>query len=261
MKRALFFVLLFVIEHNSFCQNLVVNPGFEIWSKTNRPSGWTHVENCLIDSSIVLYGNYSCLHSGGASTTSDLGQTIQVLPGREYRLSLNYKTGINSTGKGSRIWCFWIDTGNNNITDISTDDIMRPSQYLKSETWQLFTIDILAPPEAVAFYLEVRTNSNSITYWDNFRFEENVVTYTSEEKKSEIIIYPNPASDFLIINNLHDLQYIDIQSITGIRLWSSGYSGEQTVTIPVSGMAEGLYIIRIRTSDELFTKKFIKQAD
>ena len=41
MKRAIFFVLLFTSELVLISQNLVVNPGFEIWEKINKPTGWT----------------------------------------------------------------------------------------------------------------------------------------------------------------------------------------------------------------------------
>ncbi|TAL60018.1 MAG: hypothetical protein EPN88_16455, partial [Bacteroidetes bacterium] len=82
MKRAIFFVLLPVLELSIFSQNLVINPGFEDWGKINKPIGWTTAQNCLKDSITVQSGAYSCMHSGGATTTSYLGQTINVLPGK-----------------------------------------------------------------------------------------------------------------------------------------------------------------------------------
>lgn len=261
MKRAVFFVLLLALEPSAFSQNLIMNPGFETWVKINKPSGWTTAQNCLKDSINVNSGNYSSLHSGGTTTTSYLGQTINVLPGKEYRLLLYYKTGINTTGKGSRIWCYWKDIEDKSISDVLTDDIMRPSQYLKSDTWQEFSIRVIAPPAAVAFYLEVRTNSNSTVYWDDLRFEESVATFRPEEKFSDILIYPNPASNYLVISNLQNIQHIDIQDLTGKNIFSSDFSGEQTVSITVSGFRDGLYIIRMRSSDKVITRKFIKKSN
>ncbi|HUX58742.1 MAG TPA: T9SS type A sorting domain-containing protein [Bacteroidales bacterium] len=260
MKRAIFFVLLIAMNVASFCQNLVVNPGFETWTKITRPTGWTHVENCIKDSAYVISGSYSCMHGGSSSITSDLGQTIQVLPGKEYRLSLFNKTIIISTGKGSRIWCYWKDEENNSIDDPSTNDIMRPSQYFKSETWQQYDYVVLAPPEAVAFYLEVRTNTNSIAYWDDFVFEESVATMNHERDESPLAIYPNPAHNYLTIKSIHHLQYIVIQNFEGTTILSRNFPGEETVTIPVSGIPDGLYIIRIHTSEKLIIRKFIKKA-
>jgi hypothetical protein len=261
MKRAIFFVLLLTVESVSFSQNLVVNPGFETWGKITKPFGWVHAENCSKDSSFVMSGNYSCLHSGGATTTSDLGQTITVLPGKEYTLSLYYKTVITSSGNGARIWCYWKNVDGNSITDPSTDAILRPSKYMKSDTWQQFNINITAPPAAVAFYLEVRTYTNSTAWWDDFVFEENMTTWDPARYESLLNIYPNPAHDYLIINYIQSLKHIDIQSLTGTNIWSFNFSGEQTVTIPVSGLPDGLYILSILTSDKLIIRKFIKKAN
>jgi hypothetical protein len=259
MKRAISFMLLIAYAKVVFCQNLVQNPGFETWNKITRPSGWSHVENCLKDSASVISGNYSCMQSGGATTTSDLGQLIPVISGKEYRLSLYNKTFVTSTGKGSRIWCYWKDSESNSLYDIPTDAIMRPSQYLKSETWQEFSISIVAPPEAVAFYLEVRTNTNSIAFWDDFVFEEQIVTTKPETPASQIIIYPNPATYYLNISNITNLHHIYIQSITGTLLWQSDFGGEQAVTIPVAGIPKGYYILRMVTSNQVITRKFIKE--
>ena len=199
------------------------------------------------------------MHSGGATTTSDLGQTIPVIPGKEYRLSLFNKTITTSTGKGSRIWCYWKDSENNSLYDTSTDEIMRPSQYFRNDSWQEFSINVIAPPEASAFYLEVRTNTNSLAYWDDIAFEEMVSTLYEDRHEAHLEIYPNPASDYLIISNAQSLQHIDILGLTGVVIWLSDFSGEQTTTIPVSGIPDGLYIVRIVTSNKVITRTFIKE--
>jgi Secretion system C-terminal sorting domain len=258
MKRVYFFVLLTSVSFLSFSQNLVVNPGFEIWEKSNKPSGWTTSQNCTKDSLNIRSGSYSCRHEGG---TKYLGQTLSVVPGKHYRLSFFFKTAITGSGNGCRIWCYWKDLEINNITDPLTDDILRPSKYLKSEIWQQFTIDFIAPSLASFFYLEVRTYQNSIAYLDDFVFEENVTTLNPEEKLSDINIYPNPAHDYLIISNLDDLQSIHILSVTGIIVWSSRFPGEQTVTVPISEFPDGVYLIRIHASGKFINRKFIKETD
>lgn len=257
MKRAIFFVLLTIVSLLSFAQNLVINPGFETWEKSNKPAGWTTAQNCLKDSDNIKSGSYSCRQDGG---TKYLGQSLSIVPGKRYRLSFFYKTVITGSGNGCRTWCYWKDAEGNNLTDVSTDDILRPSKYLKSDRWQQFSVDLAAPAGASSFYLEVRTYQNSVTYFDDFRFEENVTTFVNMEKIQNIRIYPDPAHDYLIVSNITDAQQIYIQSLTGTILWSSGFSGEQTVTIPVSKLADGIYIVRILTSDKTITRKFIREA-
>ena len=258
MKRAIFFVLLIITSIKSPSQNLISNPGFETWGKVNRPTGWSHIENCLKDSAFLKSGKYACMHSGGASTTSDLGQTVSVTRGKQYALSINYRTASSSSGNGARIWCYWKDGLGNSISDPATDDILRPSKYLKSDSWQLFSITITSPSEAVSFYLEVRTYSNSIVYWDDFIFEQTVATGSEEILFPQPVVYPNPTNNELIISNILNLQHIDIQSLTGAIVWSSEFSDEASVTIPVASLADGLYIIRILSSGKPVIRKFIK---
>jgi len=198
------------------------------------------------------------MHSGGATSTSDLGQTVSVTPGKTYSLSIYYRTAVSSSGNGGRIWCYWKDTMGNSISDPVTDAILRPSKYLKSDSWQLFTISITSPAQAAFFYLEVRTYSNSMVYWDDFIFEESVATGVNESLFSQLKVYPNPASDNLTVSNIPDLQSIDIQSLSGTTVWSSEFSGETKVIIPVAGLADGLYMIRIHSSGKSIIRKFIK---
>jgi hypothetical protein len=260
MKRALFFTLLHVIGNTLLSQNMVVNSGFETWDKISRPAGWIHIENCMKDSLSAFSGKYSCLHSGGTSSASDLGQTISVYPGKDYNMSLHFRTSITSSGNGARIWCYWKDKEGNSINDPETDAILRPSKYMKSEVWQKFSINIKAPPEATALYLEVRTYPNSITFWDEISFEERIVTNISEISFSEIVLYPNPSVDYLNINSKYLMQHIIIQTVNGITVRSSDFPEIEKTSIPVSWLKDGLYIVKIKVSGRWIIRKFIKQS-
>lgn len=253
MKRALFFVLFSFICICLFPQNQVNNEGFEIWAKTNNPTGWTNKQGCLKDSVFVLSGKYSCRQTG-TSDSKDLGQKIIVSGGKQYRFSFFYNTDTTNTGNGCRIWCSWLDENGNDI------DVLH-SGFMKSDEWQQFENDITSPSGAVYFYLLVRTLPNSITYWDNFSFKEKIVSYNHENIFPETNIYPNPAHHYLNINNSQEIQHIDIISLTGIKFWSSDFSGETDVTIPLSGIPDGLYIIEIMTTNRIITRRFIKKSN
>jgi hypothetical protein len=259
MKRAIFFVLLVISCHTLSSQNLVVNPGMEIWGKVTKPTGWNISVNCQKDSGNFKSGTYACRHSSTISETKNLGQTIEVIPEKKYRLSFYYKTETIGTEHGCRIWCSWKDATPVDITDASAKLILQPSTYMKSDTWQQFTVDITAPVNARYFYLEVRTYQNTVAYYDDFVFEENVATNNPEEELEKIDVYPNPAYDVLNISNLHNLQHIDIQTISGLTRWYADYHGEESVTIPVSELPSGLYLLRIKTVNELFIRRIIKK--
>jgi hypothetical protein len=255
MRRGLFLLILISLMHASFSQNLVVNPGLETWGTSVKPTDWVNTQNCLKDSVFVKSGNYACRQEG-VTSSRDLGQRIIVSPGKQYKFSFFFKTGSTTTGNGCRLWCEWLDEAKVSINDPSSVSILH-SVYMQSEVWQQFSCSLTSPAGAGYFYLLVRTLSSSITYWDDFVFEESIPTNNTEEQLSEIKIYPNPTHEYLNISNLQDIRCIDIQSLTGATKWASNYTGEENVLIPLSGFPTGLYIIRIRTSTATITKKII----
>lgn len=253
MKRALFFVLLLIMGQILLSQNLVINPGFEIWSKPDKLSSWTNTQGCLKDSAYVFSGEYSCRQEG-TTTSRDLGQKFAIKPSAQYRFSFYYRTGTETTGNGCRVWCSWLDNSKVEITDP-----VIHSGFMKSETWLKYEVAVTSPAEAGFFYLLVRTLSNSVTYWDEFLFEEDITSGNTETRISGIKIYPNPAANYLTISNLNDVQQIDIQSITGSIIWSEKFRNETEVTIAVSQLPDGIYLVRIITKGEIYVRKYIKE--
>lgn len=252
MKREVFFVLCIVVSISAFPQNLIINSGFDNWSRTDKPASWNNTQGCLKDSVIILTGKYSCRQEG-TTTSRDLGQKFAVTPGTNYKFSFFYKTGITTTGNGCRVWCSWLDNSQAGIADP-----VIHSTFLKSESWQKYEAAITSPETAGYFYLLVRTLPNSVTYWDDFVFEEDIATSAKETIITDIEIYPNPASDNLTIKNIQNIQFIDIMSITGSIKWSGQFSGEEVVTIPIYSYPKGLYIIRIVSPEKITILKFIK---
>jgi hypothetical protein len=252
MKRVVFFVPCFLLSIVICSQNLIINSGFESWSKPEKPAGWSNTQGCLKDSVFVLYGNYSCRQEG-TTTSRDLGQKIVVKPLTQYRFTFSYKAGIETTGNGCRVWCSWLDE---NQTGIS--DPVLHSAFLKSENWQKYEAVVISPETAGYFYVLVRTLPNSVTYWDDFVFEEDIVSSYKENNDPEINVYPIPAHDYLTIGNLHQLQQVDILNLSGIPVWTKEYNGEEEVSIPVSELKDGIYFLRIFASGKLTIHKIIK---
>lgn len=259
MKRAIFLVLASVIEALSFSQNLVQNPMFDTWSTSGRPAKWTNAAGCLKDSAKVRSASYSCRQIT-TSTSKDLGQKIPVEAGKKYSFSFFYNTDTTKIGNGCRVYSDWLNDTLGIIEDTESRAVLH-SSYMKSDTWSQFIVDVTAPEGAITFYLLVRTMSRSVTYWDDFIFREYIVSDNPETRFADMTLYPNPACDYLIINTLHNIQHIDIQDFTGRVVWSSDFSGEIPVTIPVSALREGMYIARIRTPDKIMTRKFIKNIN
>jgi hypothetical protein len=117
---------------------------------------------------------------------------------------------------------------------------------------------VTAPASAAYFNLIIRTLPNSVTYWDDVVFEESVATYSNELISHDIRIYPNPVSDYLTISNISNMQLIDILTLAGTKIWTSGINGEESLAIPVAGLKNDIYIINMYGSSKRFSGRFIK---
>jgi hypothetical protein len=135
----------------------------------------------------------SAKHTGGAK---DLGQTIAVEAGKTYTLSFWYKV-VESDGTDARIWCVWNDADGNGLFADTQGSIRGPDGgYLSngSGEWLQHTAEVVAPAAAASLYLEVRTYSGAVTYWDDFVFEEYidvaapVVTFDPEDGTENVSI-------------------------------------------------------------------------
>jgi hypothetical protein len=259
MKRALAFVLIFVSVFMSYSQNLVENPGFESWQKINKPTGWTTALSCLKDSAIIFTGTYSCMQST-TTESKELGQLIPVKGGSRYTISFRYRNDQAATGNGCRIWSNWKDADGNAIADEISLPLLH-SGYLKSDKWNEYSADVTAPPYACFFNLVIRTLPNSITWWDDIVLEENISTVKKDTEFNRILIYPNPAHNYLIICNMQNVQYINIHTSTGSRIKSFKTAGEERIMIPLSDLKAGIYIMCIESSGKRYIRKFIKASD
>lgn len=164
MKKITLFVTL-LGSLISFGQELILNGGFENWDTPSSPTSFSKAENTELESTEKHSGSYAAKHTGG---TKDISQTIAITPENYYKISLWYKTAQAGDGKDSRIWSYW-KNGNTNVTDHGADLRGPNNLYFTNNTdsWSQYEVTLQAPVTANSFYLEVRTYSGAITYWDD----------------------------------------------------------------------------------------------
>lgn len=87
-----------------------------------------------------------------------------------------------------------------------------------------------------------------------------VIDYTTgivEETLPNINIYPNPSKDWIKIDGLTELSNIQIFDVTGKLVLSQEYQVDDRIDI--SSLTTGMYILNIRNSEGVSSKKIIKQ--
>lgn len=89
---------------------------------------------------------------------------------------------------------------------------------------------------------------------DNIMIEEIADLSTQDLLMPSIQIYPNPANDYLTIETSQTIQGFEIYSLTG-QLIKKG----TTTKVDVSRLKKGNYIIQVKTTESVLSKKFIKK--
>ena len=96
-------------------------------------------------------------------------------------------------------------------------------------------------------------NTAMVTFW----VTPLDITQTDENNALEITVYPNPATDFVMVET-EELQYVEILDMTGKalnRVTAEGHS----IRLDVSGLKAGVYFISAKTrSTSSFVKPILK---
>ena len=79
-------------------------------------------------------------------------------------------------------------------------------------------------------------------------------------KKTDISIYPNPATEFIALNNDEAAGKINVYNLTGRLVKSFGV--ERGTTYPIEDLPNGLYLVQIvsKTNKSLTTQRLNKRS-
>lgn len=72
-----------------------------------------------------------------------------------------------------------------------------------------------------------------------------------------IRVYPNPASEKLTISSAEIITEVELYSVTGKKVLTSGKQEKQNVELQLEGIKEGLYIVKAIQKNQTFTQKVL----
>ncbi len=88
-------------------------------------------------------------------------------------------------------------------------------------------------------------------------FNGRLITSTDRAVDGNILIYPNPASEYILFKNKNDVSF-EMWSVSGLFIGKGRI--EPNAKLSIRDLVTGTYILRVRdTSDQLKTYKLIKQ--
>ncbi len=258
-----YFISLLLISYFGISQNLLLNGDFEAWDDANTPTDWTKVENIDQESTDIHGGMYSAKHTGG---TKDLGQTIAgIVEGNTYDISMWYRVdATGADGSDARIWSYWKDATDTNITDAATDGALRGpnNSYFDNNgnVWTEYTASVVAPVGATSLYFEVRTYGSAVVYWDDFSVE----CTTCGSDPSIVITDPMDGEVLPLATTEYTFNYVvnnfDVAAnndgvgghihakLNGSPVGDYMYYTTDPITIP--GLTEGTHTLRLELVDD-----------
>jgi uncharacterized delta-60 repeat protein len=80
-------------------------------------------------------------------------------------------------------------------------------------------------------------------------------TGIDEAETNPINVYPNPADDKVFITGITGKADVEVFSVDGQLMWKGQCNNNHA--IPVEGWSSGLYIMRVRSEEQLFVKKIM----
>ena len=84
----------------------------------------------------------------------------------------------------------------------------------------------------------------------------NSVSLSNYNISSSFKVFPNPASNELKVNSNSEKNYISFYDITGKLLFSKEFN-LSSISINISDLSKGIYILRIENELGLFNKKIL----
>ncbi|AZA76738.1 T9SS C-terminal target domain-containing protein [Chryseobacterium sp. G0186] len=103
----------------------------------------------------------------------------------------------------------------------------------------------------------VHNNAFGVAYIDHIKVNTETVMAVKETavNAKEIILYPNPVTDFLQINSSSKIKYATVYDLTGKRMEVKLNDGK----VDVRSLLAGEYLLNVETDKGNFTEKFIKK--
>ncbi|MGH2667429.1 T9SS type A sorting domain-containing protein [Flavobacterium sp.] len=237
--------------------------------------GWLAVPNNTANSWFINYG-------GPASALVQQGESsaVAITPAAAAANERLFSRGINLTAGSTTTITYYVRnyqatttaTANYQLTVGTDQTAASQTTVLATETGVSNTAFVqktynFTPPATGTYYFSflhnsaanATPNSTHALIIDNVTVTE--VLSTKDFLFSKIAVYPNPASDFIMISNTSNIEIneVNIVDVNGRTVKLFNPKSDQDVKMNISDLTAGIYFMDINTSEGSATKKIVKQ--
>lgn len=291
--KLLSLILTAALNFTAFSQNISFefSEGYTL-GEINNQQGWTYwgsigPNTAQIVNTTATHGTNSAEVSS-TNSTNDGGIRKSFVGHTKTAVSFDYKiSALNGSdyfmiigeNQSDVAGAFVIDydTGKINIYDATLEEVIETPFTITPDTWTNFKMIVDLATHSVEYFINntsvgSKPFSTSVTAVsvadfayddygsgftvDNIKISDAALSTTDENHTKQIVIYPNPTSDFINIKNEDRINSVEIFDASG-KLVAKDRTGKKHV--PVSFLQNGLYILKVSTDQSVYTKKFNKK--
>lgn len=155
------------------------------------------------------------------------------------------------------------------LNDIQQFDIYRDDELIHSTSsgsvFEYLDTDELEHYETYQYYVKAVYNLNPPYASDIISTNSNIIEVTvqpsniNQELNDELLVYPNPTNGLLTIAlpATLDKGQLEISDISGRKIVSRKFEGNQKLELDLSGYKNGIYILSLTMGNQIFVEKII----
>lgn len=141
------------------------------------------------------------------------------------------------------------------LTENFGDSVFTTHYSIYSNITNLVSSSLYHLTPKLKYYARLScSNGTAMFYSDIFTFILSDTGLDSQKEDSEILIYPNPATNYLMINSLKTVDKVEIYDLMG----KTSITSNNETKINISHLQKGIYLIHIYLADKVITKKIMK---
>lgn len=155
------------------------------------------------------------------------------------------------------------------LNDIQRFDIYRDDELIHSTSsgsvFEYIDTEELEHYETYQYYVKAVYNLNPPYASDIISTNSNIIEVTvqpsniNQELNDELLVYPNPTNGLLTIAlpATLDKGQLEISDISGRKIVSRKFEGNQKLELDLSGYKNGIYILSLTMGNQIFVEKII----
>ena len=150
----------------------------------------------------------------------------------------------------------WDANPNVNIWNIQYRPV-NGSYFSASSATNSYTLTGLTPVTTYQIQVQADCGDGNLSEWTDITATTTVGIESYPINSNNISLYPNPAKEYVTVQTKLEITDIEVFDLYG-KLIRTVNETENPTRINISGLADGMYFVRITTEQGVVTKTFVK---